>query len=338
MPAVSIIVPVYNTAPYLKECLDSLIRQTLCDIEIVCVDDGSTDGSLAVLRAYAQQDARIMVVEQPHAGVSVARNRGVDHSAGNYLVFVDSDDWVESDFCKIPYEVAEQTEAEIVFFGWCFRHDRKIKSGSVCKNLGRTKVYENSHIPRGALSARATVCGQFWRRAFWRANDILFPEDLRLGEDSVALFIGVMAVQRVACVSNVLYNYYQREDSAGHGADGWSEHVAAVTAFVNYIRERFKQTREYDRIRPWITSVALHCYRYVYFFVATKDRQDCAAGILNALTREDWELMRTPGVLAWPRRLFYYAIKGNRVAAILNMLVMARAKRARDKGVKSWIT
>ena len=93
-PVVSVVVPVYNTEPFLAECLHSLEKQTLTDIEIILVNDGSTDNSGRLLREYAGKDARFVYVEQENQGLSAARNTGMEHASGHYLAFLDSDDWL----------------------------------------------------------------------------------------------------------------------------------------------------------------------------------------------------------------------------------------------------
>ena len=93
-PKISIVIPVYNTAKYLKKCLDSLKFQTYENLEIICVDDGSTDGSLSVLQEYANSDSRFLVYTQEHLGTSSARNIGISVASGEYISFVDSDDWI----------------------------------------------------------------------------------------------------------------------------------------------------------------------------------------------------------------------------------------------------
>ena len=97
---ISIIVPVYNAAPYLPQCLDSLVNQTYRDIEIICVNDGSTDNSLDILKAYAERDSRILVIHQENQGLSDARNKGLENARGEWVMFVDSDDWIGTDCCK----------------------------------------------------------------------------------------------------------------------------------------------------------------------------------------------------------------------------------------------
>lgn len=94
-PKVSIIVPVYNVEEYLVKCLDSLVNQTLKEIEIICINDGSTDNSLEILNTYAQKDSRITIIDKKNEGVSAARNTGLNISKGEYIMFVDSDDYLE---------------------------------------------------------------------------------------------------------------------------------------------------------------------------------------------------------------------------------------------------
>ena len=113
-PLVSVIVPVYNVEGYLEQCVDSLTKQTLQDIEIILVDDGSTDRSGNMCDTYAQEDQRILVIHKDNGGVSSARNAGIEAARSDYIIFVDSDDWVEPDFCKTPYSIAVANRCDII--------------------------------------------------------------------------------------------------------------------------------------------------------------------------------------------------------------------------------
>ncbi len=115
-PKVSVIIPVYNTEKYLHKCLDSVINQTLKDIEIICVDDGSTDGSLGILREYEKKDPRVRVFTQPNINAGAARNNGLSHAAGEYLSFLDADDFFEANMLEDAYCRAKDKNAEIVVF------------------------------------------------------------------------------------------------------------------------------------------------------------------------------------------------------------------------------
>ena len=116
MVKVSVIIPVYNVEPYLKQCMDSVVGQTLKDIEIICVDDGSTDGSLDILREYAAEDNRIQIIEQKNAGAGAARNNGMRHATGKYLSFLDSDDFFEPRMLEKAYDLPEKDQADFVAY------------------------------------------------------------------------------------------------------------------------------------------------------------------------------------------------------------------------------
>ena len=116
MVKISIIVPVYNTEPYLEQCLDSIINQTLEDIEIICVNDGSTDNSLSILEEYASKDNRIRIINQENKGQGFARNNGLKNVNGEYVLFVDSDDWIELNTCEALYKKVNELDLDMLFF------------------------------------------------------------------------------------------------------------------------------------------------------------------------------------------------------------------------------
>lgn len=136
----SIIVPVYNVEKYLSKCLESLIHQTLQDIEIICVDDGSTDSSLEILKSFAKTDSRIKVFSQKNQGQSAARNLALKHAKGEYLGFVDSDDWVDLDYFEKLYRVAKSSNCDIACAG--FKRCSRWKK-SIIKSYKEQKVYTN---------------------------------------------------------------------------------------------------------------------------------------------------------------------------------------------------
>ena len=126
-PIVTIIIPVYNVETYLCQCLDSIVNQTLRNIQIICVDDGSTDKSFNILQDYAQSDSRITVIHQSNRGVGAARNAAYPHIQGKYTCFVDGDDWIEHGLCEAVVNYAEDTNAEIVYFGYFLEFPDKKK-------------------------------------------------------------------------------------------------------------------------------------------------------------------------------------------------------------------
>ena len=127
MPKVSVIIPVYNVEKYLGECLDSVLRQTLEDIEIICVDDGSTDGSAKMLAEYAAKDPRIRIITQANAGLSAARNVGMDAATGKYIYFLDSDDYIKDDAMEKCFSICERDGLDqLVFNSECLFEDESM--------------------------------------------------------------------------------------------------------------------------------------------------------------------------------------------------------------------
>ncbi len=115
-PNVSIVVPIYNVELYLEKCVDSLLAQTMSNIEIILVDDGSTDGSRRICEKYSKVDQRVQVINQQNGGLSSARNTGTIVAKGTYITYVDADDWLEHETCEKVYNIAEEGEYDLVFW------------------------------------------------------------------------------------------------------------------------------------------------------------------------------------------------------------------------------
>ena len=148
VPGISLVVPVYNVQEYLPECLDSLLGQSFAAIEIILVDDGSTDASAEICDRYAARDGRIRVVHQQNAGVSKARNVGIRLARGKYLGFVDGDDWVDRDYCKRLYETLIDYRADISICSYYVARSRKTKPEAAD---GKITIYDRKEAIRKAI-------------------------------------------------------------------------------------------------------------------------------------------------------------------------------------------
>ncbi len=141
MPKVSIIIPVYNVEKYLQRCLDSVVNQTLKDIEIICVNDGSTDNSAIILEEFSKKDERIKIVNQKNGGLSRARNTGLEHSNGDYIGFLDSDDWIDLDYYEKLHDAAERNNCDIAFADFIRKNEKNHKV-----RLGLKKEYVSAKL------------------------------------------------------------------------------------------------------------------------------------------------------------------------------------------------
>ena len=144
---VSVIVPVYNVENYLRQCLDSITGQTLRNIEIICVDDSSTDSSGKILEEYAKKDERIKIITQPNKGAGAARNNGLSAAQGKYLSFLDSDDFFEPDMLELAYKKAEEDRADFVVFKSDQYYTEEI---DMLRSLGRSEKKKFLRIHRSA--------------------------------------------------------------------------------------------------------------------------------------------------------------------------------------------
>ena len=200
-PDISVIVPVYNVEPYLRRCIESLIEQTLQKIEILLVDDGSTDRSGQICEEYAGIDQRIRVIHQENGGLSAARNAGINRAKADYLMFVDSDDWVEQDFCKIPLEAAKKYQADLVMFQYkrCFGgRERKGRFDDT-----REGIVSEADAIRLVLTGVGMMA---WNKLYHRRlfEGVRYPAG-QLFEDVATTPLLVHAARRIVCLPDVLY-------------------------------------------------------------------------------------------------------------------------------------
>lgn len=202
MPKVSVIVPVFNVKDYLKKCIDSIINQTLRDIEIILVDDGSTDGSSKICDFYAAHDDRIRVIHKANEGLSCARNDGVKASKAHYIMFVDSDDWVESKFCELPYTIAEDRQADLVLFNYYSRNNYDEKT--IIKMPFETGVMsEYDAIRFNVCVTNAAWIGLYSKNLF---KNIKYPEN-KYYEDKGTSHKIIHAAKNVFFLNTALYNH-----------------------------------------------------------------------------------------------------------------------------------
>lgn len=209
-PLVSIIVPVYKVEKYLDRCIQSVIRQTYKQWELILIDDGSPDKSGEICDAWAKKDYRILVYHKENGGVSSARNLGLKQMKGDYLTFLDSDDWLDDTCLQTCLEVSLSNNLDVLQFSWS---NVKSDGTSIIHNRKETSVCDAKQFAElGELSVG--MCGGFYNAKIIRDNSLRFDESMAYAEDQLFVFMCLNSSKRIKAIGAPLYNYYQNTDSA----------------------------------------------------------------------------------------------------------------------------
>ncbi len=257
---VSVIIPVYNVEPYLRRCLDSVVNQTLKDIEIICINDGSTDNSLKILEDYAKQDDRLKIITIQNSGVSVARNIGIKNSTGEYIGFVDSDDWIDFDFYEKLYNSVELNNYDIVKADMIRVYSNKSELSSL-----------NNQIKNNIYFFTSEFYSAIYKKNFLNNNKILFPVNIITGEDIVFSLQCVLAKPNLCIMKGTNYYYYKERENSKSKTLSTQKILSLyeqITTIINLLNSSDISKEEYANIverfsyRQMIRRLKLGEYNY----------------------------------------------------------------------------
>ena len=227
MPKVSVIIPVYNAEKYLRQCLDSVVNQTLKDIEIVCVNDGSPDNSLSILEEYASKDERIKIINQENQGQGYARNRALENACGDYIMFLDSDDFFEDEISiESAYNQIEKYGNDVAIFRFNDYIEHSGKKRCSIKEykdfLDKNNIDINNFVIKNLVDfsfVRAAACNKIYNRNFLVNNNIKFLEGYKL-EDLYFLAKVAQYSESASVFNKPLINYRRNIESTCHTING----------------------------------------------------------------------------------------------------------------------
>lgn len=234
---VSIIVPIYNVAEYLPKCLDSLINQTLKEIEIICIDDKSTDTSVEILKDYEKKDNRIKVIyNEQNQGTGTSRNKGLEIAKGEYIGFIDSDDWVSLDYFESLYLNAKKEKAEVSATSNVVYYYDEIKQYKAITKIERKKIIKTIRDKSKALNVSLSACVRIYSNEFLQRYGIKFEKN-SYGEDLNFSALSYILADKIA-VSHPPVYFYRRERE-GSAITGLKD-ITFVCPFLNNIRTFYK--------------------------------------------------------------------------------------------------
>jgi len=220
---ISIVMPVYNARQYLSQSIGSIQNQTLKDIELICVNDGSHDDSLSVLKAFAAEDSRIHIIDKKNEGVAQARNDGMKAASSDYVMFVDADDWIEYDTCRIIYDRIRQDDADVVMWSYIsetsehsvvkmlFDKDSIFKGSQVRKKIYRRLIGPiDEELAHPELSSSlCTVWGKLYKKSVIELSNALFVDLAEIGtyEDGLFNLAVFRNAEKVVYINKPFYHY-----------------------------------------------------------------------------------------------------------------------------------
>ena len=301
----------------MAECLDSVVNQTMQDIQIICVNDGSTDNSLAILQEYADRDSRIEIIDKPNGGLSSARNAAYPHIRGKYTLFVDSDDWIELDLCEKTYSKAEETGAQMTMFH--FQHMRKNTSMKMPKGI--TPGEKTTIAEKEPLLKFAYVWSKLFRTDFLLEKELYFLEGL-VYEDIPFHWKAVVLADRITLLPELLYHYRYHALSIVNRVG--KHHFDGVSIYSQV--ERFlKKSGHYSLYKEEYHRRKLELFVGLYKNCPAEFQQEFRALILENLSEDDREFYRTAPKSLVPKhiKLFYEMIDGGFKEAVIYQVSLA---------------
>ncbi len=270
MSSLSVIVPIYNNEEYLEQCVDSLLAQTIRDFEVVLVDDGSTDGSGAICDRYSASDSRVRVIHKDNEGLCSARRDGMLACSGDFVGFVDSDDWVDPQMYETLFARLMVEDADIITSGFVRNEagqrfsdaiEEGVYSGKAAEDIRGRIIYDCGQNTAGIL---LTVCTKIYRKSLMLPHISAVPADILLYEDMAYTFSPFMEAARIVVTHDIFYHYRVNDHSMSTSfkTDEY-EKMKYSLGVSRGIYERYGA----DVVRSFDTSVCFFFYMYFYRLV-----------------------------------------------------------------------
>lgn len=275
-PMVSVIIPVYNTEKYIRQCLNSIICQTYTNLDIIIVIDGSPDNCGKICDGYAARDSRIRVIHKSNAGVSEARNDGINAAKGEWISFVDSDDWLELDYYKTLIESVEGKEADIFFSGGAIRSfpQNEIECHSIRKSFllkkGENDEWDRfliktlfAYVDDDILNGRyafAVCWNVLYHKNFLLENGLWFDRSLPLLEDVLFNFMALDQAKTVAGCTYIGYHYRKENDLSASGRVN-NQYLEKMYLFYDKFISYKPLEKQSETVKQGIHALTLHLFR-----------------------------------------------------------------------------
>jgi glycosyltransferase involved in cell wall biosynthesis len=305
---------VYNTEEYLKQCLDSVCNQTLKDIEIICVNDGSTDGSLDILKEYANKDNRIIIIDQKNEGAGVARNKGMEIAKGQYIAFVDSDDWIDLSYYEELYASAESNKADLVRTSYIFEYDDYSEKEKYFNGLFEKKRKRGESLFLNVNEHSVVVYNAIYRHNYLIENNVHFDNSHHCNDVFFTTQATYFSQKTIGLHSNVYYHLRCNVTNrlSVTTKDNLLERTKSLIR-CNRITLEFINSAKYKTRQDYVEAYERCLWRYDKFFYKslifgefTKDLQkECFDNFVHAFKKFKYKKS------IFSRKFYYTFVKNN---------------------------
>ena len=264
-PLISVIIPVYKVEKYLEKCVDSVINQTYKNLEIILVDDGSPDNCPKICDEYAKKDKRIKVIHKENGGVGSARNKGMEKAVGEYITFVDSDDWLEKNFIQEMLFIINKYKVDYVTCGYyrVYENKKEIINGNLEEIVIDSKEYANKLL--NVQNGYGFVHMKLIKKE--KISSLRFEEKLVVGEDALFNIQLCKNIEKIVIYNKPLYNYYFNTNSVvrKYNNEYCNNYLKSMIYMSEYIRKNYKSENVIQNLYNYIAyHVLLICVNYCY--------------------------------------------------------------------------
>lgn len=268
MPKVSIIIAAYNIEDYIKRCLISCMNQSFKDIEIIVVNDGSTDNTLNIINKCKSKDSRIKIVDKSNEGLIEARKSGFNIASGEYVLFIDGDDWINLSAIEILYNKAKEKDYDIVSYNYLLKYDNGKEINGWDSNI---KIDENKNLLEVLFHNQ--ICHTIWsklvKRNFIIDNGIEFPSNISYGEDLALVYTLAMYNPTFTIINKPLYYYYQRSDSLDNNVSQKTLEIIKAVEFIKFQLTKKDLLDKYKEEYEYLVFIQTYYLRKEYIFKNT---------------------------------------------------------------------
>ena len=324
-PIISVIIPVFNVEKYLRECLDSVVNQTFCDIEIICIDDGSTDSSGTILEEYASKDRRFVTIHQANAGQAAARNKALDIAKGEYVLFVDSDDRIDLDLIEKTYSVAVSSGSELVMF-YMFSTDSEASKANISFSIPNSDDDFLNKLELAFFQCPGP-CKWLWKKSLIDRINLRFYEGIRF-EDVPFVLKGALHSNYIKVIPESLYYYRLHNESTTRNVNRY---------YCDYSWLSYQYALEDNKD----LSLSDDCLKALYHakenlvwigycnWTPPELLRQFKKNIKNSIFPREMEWIKSNQLdLSIPQKLFFLSIYGNFKTRLIAKLKIAKYKLA----------